>query len=336
MDNLALTFDSDGNYSNTAGVNIRPTDFGGIEGVAYLDYAFGIPVVFTGYYNNVIKSLEHVGYKPGENLFGAPYDWRYPAPYTGTVGWYAMFQELIESAYTQNGNLPVHVITHSMGGPTALYFLNSMPQTWLDTYIKSFIPIAAPWTGSPKALRAILSGDNFGLSFLGIDILGKMGIRNIARQAGGVIELIPNVDLNTMNSTFVNVKGTNYSIADFPALFNVAGTPSTADVYATTQTIVQNLHAPGVPVYCAYGYGVNTEVFYEYPDANFDKDPIISDNDLGDGTVPLYSLQECNRWTSQQSQPVNVKEFNLVGHSDILKNDDFLQYLLSIVTNQAQ
>jgi len=336
MDNLNVTFDAaTGNYSNTEGVQIRPTDFGGIEGVAYLDYKFGIPIIFTSYYASVIKSLEEIGYVAGQNLHGAPYDWRIPAPFIGTVGWYSMLQQLIETTSQANGNLPVHIITHSMGGPTGLYFLNNMPQAWKDTYVASFIPIAGPWTGSPKALRAVLSGDNFGLSFAGIDVLSKIRIRNIARQSGGVMELVPNVDLNTANTTFVTVQGTNYSIADFPALFKVAGTPASVPVYENTQTIVQDLVAPNVPVHCLYGLGVATEIFYDYTDANFDKDPVIYDNDLGDGTVPLYSLQECQRWQHTQSQSVTVNEFNLRGHSDILKDDEFLQYLLGIVTNNS-
>jgi lysophospholipase-3 len=333
MDNLNVTFDpATGNYTNTEGVQMRPTDFGGIEGVAYLDYKWGIPIVFTSYYASVVKSLEEVGYKVGQNLFGAPYDWRLPATFTETIGWYAMLQNLIETAYQGNGNLPVHVVTHSMGGPTALYFLNSMPQAWKDTYIASFIPIAGPWTGSPKALRAILSGDNFGLSFAGIDILSKKRMRDIARQAGGVVELIPNTDLNTANTTFVTVSGTNYTIADFPALFNVAGTPATVPVYKSTQNIVQDLVSPNVPVHCLYGYGVPTEIFYDYPTGNFGEDPTIFDNNLGDGTVPLYSLQECQRWKHSQSENVAVREFNLLGHSDILKDEEFLQHLLAIVT----
>ena len=36
-----------------------------------------------------------------------------------------------------------------------------MPQVWLDKYIKSFIPIAGPWSGSAKALRAAVCNTLF-------------------------------------------------------------------------------------------------------------------------------------------------------------------------------
>lgn len=186
------------------------------------------------------------------------YDWRLPATYIGS--WYAQLKALIESTYTSNGNLPVHIITHSMGGPTGLYFLNQMDQAWKDQYVASFIPIAGPWTGAPNALRALvciffsyilviliayvqISGDNFGLSVFGIDILSKTSLRDVARQAGktqhitsnsflrsffltgGIVELIPNTDLNTNSVSFVNDGTMNYTIPDFPNLFSKMGSP---------------------------------------------------------------------------------------------------------------
>lgn len=56
-----------------------------------------------------------------------------------------------------NGNRSVHIVTHSLGGPTTLFFLNAMTQEWKDTYIKTFTPIAGPWAGASAALRAVVS-----------------------------------------------------------------------------------------------------------------------------------------------------------------------------------
>lgn len=334
MDNLQISYNtSTGNYTNREGVNIRPTDFGGVKGVAYLDYKFGIPISLTSYYSSIIKSLEEIGYVAGQNLHGAPYDWRLPATFLEKNGWNAQLQNLIETTYANNGNLPVHIVTHSMGGPTGLYFLNSMPQAWLDQYVASFVPIAGPWTGAPNALRAVVSGDNFGLTFAGIDILSKKRLRDVARGAGGVIELIPNTDLNTANKPFVSDGVKNYTIADFPQLFLDLNLTGTNEIYSQVGTIVESLHAPQVPVHCAYGYGVPTESFYTYSNG-FSEDPIIDESQDGDGTVPLYSLQECQRWVKEQPQPVDNKEFNLVGHSDILHDEEFIQYLLGIVTSK--
>lgn len=332
MDNLAVYYNSSG-YFNTYGVDIVPADFGGITGVAYLDYIFGFPNPLTSIYSSIIKSLEEIGYKAGVNLHGAPFDWRYPATYAEKIGYFQLVKELIQNTSAANGNLPVHIVTHSMGGPTALYFLNSMPDSWVQQYVASFNPIAGPWTGAPNALRAVLSGDNFGLSFIGLDILSKTRIRDIARNAGGVISLVPNTDLQTADVPFVNNGVRNYTIAEFPQLFADMGLPTTGTIYGTVSTLVENLHAPGVPVNCAYGKGVDTEHFYTYANADYNQDPVMTFDD-GDGTVPLYSLQECQSWAKAQSQPVDVQEFDLTGHSDILHDDEFIQYLLGKITNQ--
>jgi len=214
-----------------------------------------------------------------------------------------------------------------------MYFLKNMTTEWLNTYIASFIPIAAPWTGSPNALRAVLSGNNFGLSWAGVDVLSKTRVRDVVRQAGGIIELIPNLDINNPTIPFVSVRGKNYTIPDFPQLFKDIGTPKTAEVYGTVSTLLQGLHTPHVPVYCAYGFGVPTEIFYSYPTGDFNKDPIIDSSDNGDGTVPIKSLTECAKWAKNQDEPVEVKTFNLLGHSDILSDKLFLRWLLGVVTN---
>eukprot|EP01111_Echinosteliopsis_oligospora_P011659 TRINITY_DN389_c0_g1_i2.p1 TRINITY_DN389_c0_g1~~TRINITY_DN389_c0_g1_i2.p1 ORF type:complete len:477 (+),score=122.76 TRINITY_DN389_c0_g1_i2:95-1525(+) len=334
MDNLHIQYDPvTGLYNNTYGVNIRPTDFGGVKGVSYLDYKLGIPVSLTSVYSNMVASLQEVGYTVGQDLRGAPYDWRLPADYQEKIGWYQALQELIEETYTLNGNKPVVIVTHSMGGPTALYFLNNYvtPQ-WLDQYVKSFMPIAGPWSGAPNALRAVLSGDNFGLSFLGIDIVSKKKFRDVARGAGGVVELLPNPDVNKTSTVFVSTPTKNYTIDNFDELFADFGTPSTQPIYKDVDTVLLALHAPQIPVYCLYGYGIATEIAYSYP--SVDDQPVIDDSDLGDGTVPLYSLKECMNWDKQQKEPVTIETFNLVGHSDMLHAPAVIEYVLSIVTNQ--
>ena len=65
-------------------------------------------------------------------------------------------KKLVEETYSTNNNTKVHIVTHSMGGPVSLYFLNSMTYEWKKKYIASFAPIAAPWSGSPKALRTMV------------------------------------------------------------------------------------------------------------------------------------------------------------------------------------
>jgi lysophospholipase-3 len=77
IDNLKINFDpSTGLYNNTYGVELRGIDFGGVDGIDYLDKVWGIPIPFTSVYATIISSLEELGYVAGVNLRGVPYDWR--------------------------------------------------------------------------------------------------------------------------------------------------------------------------------------------------------------------------------------------------------------------
>lgn len=331
MDNLALSYDHHNKtYNNTYGVDMRPTDFGGLQGVEYLDYKLGIPIIFTSIYASLVKSLVAVGYVRGKNIRGAPFDWRLPAATLDERGWYDQLQKLIEETYTTNGNKPVHIVSHSLGCPTALYFLNKMPQSWLDKYIKSFVPIAGPWSGAGKALRAAVSGDNFGLSFAEIDIVGKKQMRNVARNAGGLVQLFPDNILWPADTVLVRTPTKNYTVHDYPELFADAGNPMTAIIWEDVNTL-NEMKPPRVPTYCIYGYGVPTEISYYY-NKGFDTDPIVDSSNLGDGTVPLESLQLCQLWNTQQPQPITVTEYNLIGHGDIIKNAQVIAQVLNITT----
>lgn len=99
---------------------LRPNDFGGLNGVNKLDHfddLFGL----TDVYQPLIENLESMGYEGGKNMFGAPYDWRMPVNkmmagpiVTGlNLTYEQALLALIEKAYSVN-KLPVHLITHSM------------------------------------------------------------------------------------------------------------------------------------------------------------------------------------------------------------------------------
>jgi len=329
MDNLAVTFNpTTGDYNNTAGVSIRPTDFGGTKGVEYLDYKLGIPISLTSIYAPMVKSLVAVGYVRGKNVRGAPFDWRLPSAYMDKKGWYKDFQLLVEDTYTINGNKPVHLVAHSLGCPTALYFLNKMPQAWLDKYVKSFIPIAGPWSGAGKSLRAAISGDNFGLSFAGIDIVSKHSMRDIARYAGGLVQLFPDDILWSDSAVWVRTPQKNYTVKDYATLFADMGAPMTTAVWKSVNTLNQ-LKPPNVPTSCIYGTGTPTEVSYFY-NKGFDTDPQMTMGD-GDGTVPVDSLRECAKWDAMQGPPVNITSYKLINHGDIIKDPNVIAEVLSLV-----
>eukprot|EP01133_Synstelium_polycarpum_P003429 gene3429-3894_t len=261
FDNLAVTYDPiTGNYINTPGVEIRPMDFGGIKGVSYLDYKFGYPVSITNVYGEMIEFFQDLGYVAGKNIRGAPFDWRVSIPYLQKSGWFDDLQQLIEETYEMNDNQKVVLVAHSMGGITSLYFLQSMSRTWKSKYIDSFVPIAAPWSGSPKAIRTVVSGDN-------LDPL-----------------------IWSKDRVFVSTPQSNYTIEQTDSLLSKLGLETTRSIYQNLSSLMNGMNPDMVPTYCIYGYGISTEIGYHYTQG-FDKQPVVDETDLGDGTVPLDSLK---------------------------------------------
>eukprot|EP01125_Pyxidicula_operculata_P021779 TRINITY_DN8631_c0_g1_i1.p1 TRINITY_DN8631_c0_g1~~TRINITY_DN8631_c0_g1_i1.p1 ORF type:complete len:497 (-),score=122.32 TRINITY_DN8631_c0_g1_i1:43-1533(-) len=330
FDNLQVLYDAGNDtYANYPGVTTRVKDFGGLSGIDYLDYWFGYPLSFTSYYSSLIASLKSVGYVEGTNLFGAPFDWRFPS--TKLNSFYHDIAALIEKAYTTNGNKKVTVVAHSMGCPTVLAFLKGQDQAWKDKYIASFVPIAGPWAGSAQALKTVISGDNFGIEVLGYNLLSLQDVSRLAKQSGGIVELIPHPRYYKSDTVFVRHQGVSYTANDFDKLFNDIGSPITTTIHQRTEVADEELPAPSVPTHCLYGFGLETELQFNYVNG-WTNDPEISYDSQGDGVVPLASLQGCKEWEGKQSQPITIKEFNLRGHNDILEDQEVFDYIINILT----
>jgi len=295
-----------------------------------MDYWFGWPIGFTSYYSSLIQSLQAIGYEEGKTLFGAPFDWRLPTTKheLDEEGFNKRIKQLIERAYHQTKKR-VNILTHSLGGPTALAFFNTMDQAWLDQYISTFIPIAGPWNGSPKALRTTISGDNFGIEILGMNLLNVEAVSKLAKEAGGLVELVPSTYLT--EAVLVQQGDKTYTAKDLERLYHDIGSPLTAEIYKQTQDIFQDLNPPRVNSFCLYGYGFPTEVFFNYTDGWKEQPDIVYSED-GDGTVPRASLSECQYWDKRQKENVTIKEFNL-NHQDILEDEELFAYIIQIVTS---
>ena len=64
----------------------------------------------------------------------------------------------MEETYRMNGNQPVIILAHSMGGPMSLHFLHSQSKSWKDQHIHALVTLSGAWGGSVKALKVFTVG----------------------------------------------------------------------------------------------------------------------------------------------------------------------------------
>jgi len=57
-------------------------------------------------------------------------------------GYFAKLKKLVEDTYSANGNKKITLISHSLGCPYTLVFLNKQTKDWKDMYIFQWITLS--------------------------------------------------------------------------------------------------------------------------------------------------------------------------------------------------
>lgn len=234
---------------------------------------------------------------------------------------------LVEDVAETNSQRVV-IVSHSMGGPVTQSFLNAKSQSWKDKHIAAWFPIAGAFTGVPRVAKSLISGDNFGISFVHADQL-----KEIADTLESMYFLLPLPGVWPDNLVTVNSspKNTIYGpvISDYIALLKAL---DISGPEARVNTLMERriaMKAPNVPVYCIYGTGIDTTPYrFEY-DALDGSLPTKQMNGTGDGTVPTPSSTHCKTW--KQDQPVLLKRFDGLEHVDAVKKIQVFEYIQDIM-----
>lgn len=303
--------------SNAPGVITRVKGFAKTESVEFVDPA---KVYGTNYFDSLVHQLVQFGYEKDKNIFGAPYDFR-RAP-NELEDYFQSLEQLILTAYEQNGGERVVFICHSMGCKFAMYYLNGKSQEFKDKYIRSMISLAGVYAGAVKAMKAYASGDNFG-----VVVVPSLSLRKDVRTFPSLALLLPSPDVFPKDQVLVRNRNVSYTTSNYKQFFADIDYPNGYEMWLDVKDLAPPLKPPGVEVHCLHGHKVNTPEVIDYETGKFpDSKPKVHHGD-GDGTVNLVSLKTCLEWQGKQKQPIIHRNFTSVDHMGVLSDSKVMDYL---------
>lgn len=324
---MTLHYDAEvDDYRNTPGVETRVSHFGSVKSLLYLDPTFK---KITDNMATLVKSLEKIGYVDGENIFGAPYDFRYGLAAEGhscQVGskFLQDLKGLVEEASVSNGGKPVILVSHSLGGLFVLEFLNRNSPSWRQKYIKHFVALSAPWGGTVVEMLTFASGNS-----LGVPLVNPLLVREEQRSSESNLWLMPSPRFFGQSKPLVITPNATYTGQDILRFLNDIGFSEGAKRYSSRiLPLVERLKAPKVPITCLFGTGVETPETLFYGSNGFDQQPEMVYGD-GDGTVNMLSLVAIeSEWAEEKNQTLKLIKIPGISHTDILKDEAALDEII--------
>lgn len=228
----------------------------GLYGISYLDPDLVYPLVYkTVYYGYLIESLQTIGYVPGVNLFGYPYDWRKNLSDLAS-------DPLLDSLIT---TLNPVVVAHSYGGLVLQEYIRNKG----EDHIRKVVYIGTPFKGvGGNLLRGFYAGYDIGNRF----IVDPQTLVEIARNSYSTYELLPSLSPPPL---YVSNNFPPQSVQQF--ISNLPGTHIDRYKYQEPVSLTNT------KVVYIYNSAVQTPYNYNYQSNSFAS--YVS----GDGTVPIGS-----------------------------------------------
>lgn len=292
------------------------------------------------FFNNLISTLIANGYEEGKDIFVFPYDWRFDVEdnVNGTLNSKVQsLKDKIGEIKTNTGSDQVDIVAHSMGGLLAKYYIKTDSDD-----IAKFIDVATPHLGAPKALKALVYGDNMGIQkwMLG---LNPEEVKEISQNMPSVYNLLPSA--NYFSTTTADYKYYLFDGADADGdgvIGRLDFLQTTEFLYGTgrNSTLLQNasnLHDgldnfnPNdyeVDTYNIVGCGTPTigKIFTQA--SKNPKDPHYSIQYInGDGTVPQRS--------AEYLATDNLYYAHGIEHATMPSNDGVSNLVVSILSNDT-
>jgi len=345
VDNVRLVYNPDTHTTSDApGVETRIPGFGNTSSVEFIDKSMRS---FSTYFAMIVAGLVPQGYTRGENIHGAPYDFRRAANEHGE--YFTQVKGLIEETFERNNQTQVVLVCHSMGSIMMHYFLQQQTPAWKEKHIRALVSVAGVWGGTARALKVFAVGDNLDSWFL--------NSKNLLweRTNPSLAWLMPQQGFWSDDEVLVETEKKNFTRRNIGEFFDGYKEHNMAMMVEDTKGLLGGLPPPQVEVFCIHGSQVNTTERVIYPPGSFppalaarrQKPPSSNkSNNLkwwpfptepslvkgdGDGTVNIRSLKGCLKWDGAQKQAVHHKVFKGINHVDMLRREEPTSYVVDLI-----
>lgn len=268
-------------------VSLHTIDFGGLKGMTFLDDLFkGVHII--PYFKKYISYLQERGYVEGQDLFGAPFDWR-RGLVLGDKYWQDV-KELVEKAYTLNEQSKVSLVGHSLGGYFVHYFLSNVTTAeWRNKYIESAILVAPSFGGAGTVVEQLWNGK--------VSFLRNLGLNDeveakLSSSVGALYVHLPNVNVFGENTVFIDEDGKEFKARDVEGILRNNGKfRETPEIYELNKEFShQKIEALDVPTVIVYNDALKTTMGY-----NLQKKEKLRSK--GDSVVNAEGFHHaCNDW----------------------------------------
>ncbi len=290
-------------------------------------------VIVFDYTGSLIKEFTDQGYNEGKDLFLFPYDWRNGVS-ENTVN---QLKQKIQDIKTQTGTDKVDIVAHSTGG---LLVKKYVIENQNNNFIDKVVFVGVPNTGAPKAIKALIFGDSFG-----VPLLADEEMKKIAKNLPVVYDLSPSQQYFDTKGSYVKILNKGLLSSSSKDLnFDEMNEFLTADHNLSAQALVDahhlhtidfdnyDLRNAGIDLYAIDGCRTGTmgKLIEEKLSAPIIGTYATSDQlefTPGDGTVPLES---------STNLPINQdhKYYSLeANHGEMLTQNGTRQQIVNLISS---
>lgn len=313
------------------GLSVEIEDFGGENGISYVDTGvFGYHFIES--FAPMIDYFKSKGYVLKKDLFGVPYDWRLALDPLREQ-FFPQLKQLVEEAYSKNGNQKVVILGYSCGGLMLHNFFTSyVNQDWKNKYVHKVIMLAPTFAGSSETLDVAWNQYFPIVPFIKNDI-----IRNSIQHVPVINALFPNHHVFQNDTIIVDPDGKEIKAPQLQDWLIKQG-KYTGDAVEIVKKNLKWLQMKpeslGLPTYMIYNSGVDTTYQMKFKSGTWD-DPEFT-KQPGDGTVPAKGPEyACNNWKDNNGKPIVCHDVKNPGedweHAPLSTND----YIHQLIYNAA-